>query len=175
MFDRNRKELWLNGTLNPILDASGRPEKIMLFAHFTTQEKEKLNEMNGVIQAVKQTLPVLEISTDFQCKSANEKFLKHFGVTRLKLREHKLCDFMPDKKFCEEFMNHKGELIQNQPFCQMLEFEVAGKREYWEVSFSMIRDLSGKDQHILMCRAVLGFCLRRQAQEGIYNKPIMDY
>lgn len=150
MHDQDGKELWLNGTLNPILDSAGQPEKIMLFAQFTTQEKEKLNDLGGMVQALKQTLPVLEVTTDFQCKSANEKFMKLFGVSRVNLKNHTLCDFMPSKKFCDEFLKHQNDLVNANQVKMVLDFEMGGKVHSWEVSFSVIRDLSGKINRIVM-------------------------
>jgi PAS domain S-box-containing protein len=145
MRDHDGKELWMNGTLNPILDSQGNPEKVMLFAQFTTQEKEKLNELSGMVQAIKQTLPVLECTPDLQCKSANDKFMKMFGVSRLELRNKKLSDFMLDQNLCID-----STVLEKNDVQRTLEFVVAGQVQKWEVSVSTIPNLSGNINRVVI-------------------------
>jgi PAS domain S-box-containing protein len=150
MHDQNGKELWMNGTLNPIFDSNGKPEKVMLFAQFTTQEKEKLNELGGMVQAIKQTLPVIECTADFQCKNANDKFMKMFGVSRMQLKDKTLDDFMPGQMRCAADSNWKDELLKGNTIQCMLEFNVSGQSQKWEVSASTIRDLSGNISRVVV-------------------------
>lgn len=150
MQDSNGKALWMNGTLNPILDSHGKPEKIMLFAQFTTQEKEKLNDLNGMVQAFKQVFPVLECGIDFQCKAANDKFMKMFDVNRLNLKNKQLRDFMPDKKFCDVFLKHLKGLHEVGQITTQAEFDIDGQARMWDVSLSLIRDLFGTPNRIVI-------------------------
>jgi len=149
MNNKDGKEMWLNGTLNPILDSEGMPEKIMLFAQFTTQEKEKVNDLGGMVHALKNTLPVIECSVDFQCKSANEKFLKLFSLGRLDLKNKKICDFMPHQRFCEEFDKRKSVLMSSNNVQLSMDFVISDEVKSWDVSVSVIRDLSGNISKIV--------------------------
>lgn len=150
MRDQDGKELWMNGTLNPILDSQGKPEKVMLFAQFTTQEKEKLNELGGMVHAIKQALPLVECTPDLQCKSANDKFMKMFGVSRLELRNKKMCDFMHNPQLNSSSSNWKDELLTKQNQQYTFEFVVSGRTQNWEVSVSLIHDLSGNINRVVM-------------------------
>ena len=150
MRDNNGKPQWMNGTLNPILDSGGKPEKIMLFAQFTTQEKEKLNDLNGMLHAFKQAVPIVECGMDFQCKSANDKFMKMFDVNRLNLKHKKLCDFMPHKKFCEGFLSRADNLLNSNQLSMQVEFEIEGRIRTWEISVSPIKDLLGTTNRMVV-------------------------
>ncbi len=150
MKDKDGKELWLNGTLNPIFDSRGRAEKIILFAQFTTREKEKINELNNMVSGLKQTLPLVEYTEDFRCKSANEKFLKMFEIGRLDLRNKTIKNFMHDNEFETTFMRRYPELLSNDQVQLSVNLYIKGQPKTWQVSLSVIRDLSGNITRFVM-------------------------
>lgn len=94
LVDKSGKELWLLGTYNPILDQQGKPIKIVMFAQFTTQEKEKQMDLKGTTNALKMSLPMMELNTDGTFKNANDLFYKRFGYKRLELRNTKFDLFL---------------------------------------------------------------------------------
>jgi PAS domain S-box-containing protein len=101
MRHKSGRDLWLTGTFNPIFLEGDVPEKIMMFAQFTTQEKEKINDLNAMVNVIKSTLPVLEFNPEFACKTANDKAMKIFGLSRLELRSKNMrCGIGTKKKFC---------------------------------------------------------------------------
>lgn len=119
LMSNNGKELWLTGTYNPILDSANNPYKVMMFAQFTTDEKEKKVDLSGMVGALKNTLPVIEVKLDRTFKSANKLFFEEFGYSRMQLRgktfEEIVGDPSPDiiismfkpvqnKDFIEEFI-----------------------------------------------------------------------
>lgn len=112
------KELWLTGTFNPISISDKGPEKVMMFAQFTSQEKEKINDLSVIVNAVKSSLPVVEFDAGFACKSANEKFMKMFGVSRMDLRNKKVCNFI-EPSYAEAFENIKSEILAKD-FLQLM-------------------------------------------------------
>ena len=86
LMSKQGKELWLNGTYNPILALDGTPYKVMMFAQFTTTEKERNIQLTGSVNALKNTHPILEISDQRVFKSANKLFFEKFGYSRKELR-----------------------------------------------------------------------------------------
>lgn len=137
------KELWLTGTFNPIIIEDSIPEKIMMFAQFTTQEKEKLNDLNAMVHAMKSTLPVLEFSKDFFCKTANEKALKIFDISRLQLRSKKIEDFIAPH-YHSTWKKNVKEIIETDFSNFAIPFLVGSQILNYEVSISVIRDLNGE-------------------------------
>lgn len=102
---KNGKELWLTGTYNPIYNVSGQPVKIIKYAQFTTDEKEKALDLNSKINALGQVLPVLEVKPDGAMISGNKLFVEKFRYKRLKLKKMNIRDMMYSQKHKNEFEN----------------------------------------------------------------------
>ncbi len=142
MKDEEGRELWLSGTFNPIMIEGDVPEKIIMLAQFTTQEKEKLNDLNTIVHALKATLPVLEFNPDFSCKTANEKAMKFFGLTRLNLKSKTILDFIAPY-YHSIWKSKKDEIENNDLLTLHLPF-IAGDASFnYEVTISVVRNLSG--------------------------------
>lgn len=149
MRNKAGKELWLNGTFNPIIIEEGAPEKIMMLAQFTTQEKEKLNDLTTMVNALKSTLPVMEFNADLTCKTANEKTLKIFGLSRLDLRSKSVLDFLAPEYHAHWLTNN--ESILTASFSSfLLPFQVGTSVVHYEVSVSVTRNLDGSVGKIIM-------------------------
>lgn len=143
------KDLWLVGTFNPIVIDSHSPEKIMMFAQFTTQEKEKVNDLNSIVQTVKYALPVLELNDQFSCKTANEKFTKLFGVSRLELRSKSILDFI-DPAFQNNWRQREVEVLGSDFVTLNLPMRMGKTVVTYEVSLSVVRNLEGDISKIVM-------------------------
>ena len=97
--DKQGKAQWLNGTFNPILDINGKPKKVMMFADFITEGKEKQNELQGLIKAMKNSLPYLELGPDAIFKKGNQLFFETFGYKRMDLQKKDLSKLMAPASF----------------------------------------------------------------------------
>ena len=127
------KELWLSGTFNPISTGKGKADKVMMFAHFVTQEKEKLNDLHVLVQAFKASLPVVEFNDQFMCKSANDKFMKMFGLTRMSVKTKGIQDFM-EPSYRNLFDKIKGEILAKDFSSLMLPMTTQSGTVTYEVS-----------------------------------------
>ena len=144
------KELWLSGTFNPITMEGSVPERIMMFAQFITLEKEKLNDLTSMVQALKATLPVIEFNHDFVCKIANEKALKIFGLTRLQLRsENLILDFIAPC-YRDIWNDGRSKLLAADFSNLTIPFYVESQILNYEVSFSVTRNLKGEITKIIL-------------------------
>lgn len=143
------KELWLTGTFNPIVIENNMPEKIMMLAQFTTQEKEKLNDLTTMVNALKLTLPVIEFNADFSCKTANEKTLKIFGLSRLDLRSKSVLDFLAPQ-YHTLWLTNNASILTNNFSSFMLPFRIGPATVQYEVSVSVTRNLDGSIAKIIM-------------------------
>ena len=81
------KELWLSGTFNPIFDLEDNLQKIMMFAQFTTHEKEKQNELTGTVRAFAEAVPSFDMTPAGNLKKANALFLQRFGYRRREISQ----------------------------------------------------------------------------------------
>lgn len=149
MKSKTGKELWLSGTFNPISISDKGPEKVMMFAQFTSQEKEKINDLSVVVNALKSTLPVVEFDAKFVCKSANEKFLKLFGVSRLDLRSKKMQDFI-EPSYLKAFQNIQQEILSKDFIMLLLPLISHDRPISSEVTLTIARDQDGNIVRIIL-------------------------
>lgn len=143
------KDLWLVGTFNPIIINNRLPEKIMMFAQFTTQEKEKVNDLNAIVQTVKYAIPVLELNDQFYCKTANDKFTRLFGVSRLELRSKSILDFI-DPVYHANWKQRQLEVLGADFITLNLPIRYGNNTVMYEVSLSIARNLEGDVSKVIM-------------------------
>ena len=75
------REVWIQATYNPVLDASGKPVKVVKFATDITARKIKSMEDAGQIAAIGRAQAVIAFEMDGTIVTANENFLRAMGYT----------------------------------------------------------------------------------------------
>ena len=78
---KNGREVWIQGPYNPILDASGKPLKVIKFVSDVTAQKRRSLEDAGKIEAIGRSQAVIEFNLDGTIITANQKFLDTMGYT----------------------------------------------------------------------------------------------
>jgi methyl-accepting chemotaxis protein len=79
---RDGREVWLQATFNPILDAEGRPVKIAQFATDITADIQRNADFEGRIGAIHRSQAVATLDLDGRFVDANDIFLETFGYDR---------------------------------------------------------------------------------------------
>ena len=97
--DKQGKEQWLSGTFNPIFDINGKPKQVVMFADFITEGKEKQNELQGMVKAMKASFPYLELNAKAVFKTGNKSFFAALGYKRLDLQRQDLRRVMTTDSF----------------------------------------------------------------------------
>lgn len=149
MKSKSGKTLWLTGTFNPIRISDKGLDKVMMFAQFNSQEKEKINDLSIIVNALKSSLPVVEFDAGFSCKSANEKFLKMFGVSRMNLKNKGMRDFI-DPAYAESFDNIKNEMLTKDFMLLMLPLASKDGPITAEATLTMARNPEGGIARIIL-------------------------
>jgi methyl-accepting chemotaxis protein len=75
------KEVWIQATYNPVLDAGGKPVKVVKFATDITARKIKSMEDAGQIAAIGRAQAVIAFEMNGTIVTANENFLRAMGYT----------------------------------------------------------------------------------------------
>jgi methyl-accepting chemotaxis protein len=75
------KEVWIQATYNPVLDAGGKPCKVVKFATDITARKIQHMEDAGQIAAVGRAQAVIAFDMDGTIVTANQNFLNALGYT----------------------------------------------------------------------------------------------
>ncbi|MEQ9440834.1 MAG: PAS domain S-box protein, partial [Cyclobacteriaceae bacterium] len=145
---RQGQELWLNGTFNPIFDLDNNLHKIMMFAQFTTREKETQQELMGTIQALNNAVLTIEMDAEGNLKKANERFLKLFGYKRLEMSRKKLSDLVPEGSTLPE-INEVLQTASSDGFPISL-LTKTGETHHYRGSFTQVWGLEGKLSKIVL-------------------------
>jgi methyl-accepting chemotaxis protein len=105
--NKSQKEMWMAGNFTPLLSENGQPYKVMVISLFTTEDKEKLIELQEMVTAIKNCFPIAEINQDMTFKSANDLFLSELGIRRLELKKTLLQNIMTNGSYgkLEQFLN----------------------------------------------------------------------
>ncbi|MBI3218745.1 MAG: PAS domain-containing protein [Bacteroidetes bacterium] len=109
--DVANKVQWLSGTYNPIFDVTGKAEKILMLAQFVTQDKEKMQDMQETITALKTGFPMAELNADMTFKSANDLFLTELGIKRLELKKVQPRDVLSAESF-KQITQHQSSSVE---------------------------------------------------------------
>ncbi len=86
------REVWINASYNPILDAHGKPYKVIKFATDITASKQKNAEFEGKTNAISKSQAVIEFNLDGTIITANENFLSTmgYGLDEIVGRHHRM-------------------------------------------------------------------------------------
>ncbi|WP_419729043.1 methyl-accepting chemotaxis protein [Lichenicola sp.] len=143
--DKTGKEVWIQASYNPVLDATGKPVKIVKLASDVTAEKLKYVEMLGVSNAINASQAVIEFDMNGTILTANRKFLDIIGYTlaELKGKHHSAClekaeRDSPDYKLFWEKLR-RGEYVAGQ----YMRIAKGGQPFWIEASYNPILDLDG--------------------------------
>jgi methyl-accepting chemotaxis protein len=155
------REIWIEASYNPILDADGKPVKVVKFATDITQKKIRGMADASKIAAINRAQAVIEFNLDGTIVIANENFLKAMGYSLNEIQGKHHSMFVPpaerDGAAYREFWAalNRGEY-------QAGEYKRIGKggKEVWILaSYNPLMDETGK------CFGVVKFATDVSAQK----------
>ena len=73
------RQIWIQASYNPLLDAHGKPFKVVKFAADITEQKLRNADYEGQINAIQKSQAVIEFNLDGTVITANDNFLKTLG------------------------------------------------------------------------------------------------
>ncbi len=150
-FGKGGREVWIQGSYNPILDADLRPYKVVKFATDVTATKLKNADYQGQMQAVSKAQAVIEFNLDGSIITANENFLKTVGYALDEIKgQHHSIFVEPTFRASAEYRQFWRDL--NDGKFQAAEYKRIGKggREVWlQASYNPIFDLNGKPYKVV--------------------------
>ncbi|MEZ5939036.1 MAG: PAS domain-containing methyl-accepting chemotaxis protein [Hyphomonadaceae bacterium] len=142
---KNGREVWLQASYNPIIDATGRVVRVVKFATDITETKHKAMDAQGQLEAINRSQAVIEFGLDGTILNANDNFCRTMGYALGEIRGKHHRMFVErayaDSREYTEFWNklRSGEF-------QTAEYKRIGKggREIWiQASYNPIKDPDG--------------------------------
>ncbi|MEO1328190.1 MAG: methyl-accepting chemotaxis protein [Pseudomonadota bacterium] len=143
---KDGREVWIEASYNPVLDADGRPIRIVKFAIDVTEAKLKSANAVGQLEAISRSQAVIEFTVDGVIQHANQNFLDATGYSlgEVKGRHHRMF-VEPEYADSAEYAAFWRDL-KNGEFSSA-EYKRFGKggREIWiQASYNPILDADGR-------------------------------
>ncbi|WP_244423369.1 PAS domain S-box protein, partial [Bradyrhizobium sp. ORS 375] len=80
------KEVWIQASYNPMMDANGKPYRVVKFATDITEQVMRNADLSGQIAAINKAQAVIEFTMDGKILNANENFLTTLGYTLAEIK-----------------------------------------------------------------------------------------
>jgi len=144
-FAKGGREIWIQASYNPILDATGRPVKVVKFATDITEQKNAAANFEGQLSAISKSMAVIEFSLDGRIQTANENFLKTLGYSLDEIRgQHHSMFVTPEERTSFEYRAFWEKLGRGEYDAGQYKRLAKGGREIWiQASYNPILDASG--------------------------------
>ncbi|URD39522.1 PAS domain-containing methyl-accepting chemotaxis protein [Methylobacterium tardum] len=81
------REVWIQATYNPVIDAAGRPVKVVKLATDITEQKLRSIDLEGQIAALHRSQAVIAFAPDGTIADANQNFLTAMGYDLAEIRD----------------------------------------------------------------------------------------
>ncbi|OIR07931.1 biofilm dispersion protein BdlA [mine drainage metagenome] len=143
---KDGKEIWIEASYNPILDAGGRVVKVVKFASDVSAEKARLIDMEGRIAAIGKSQGVIEFTPEGAIVDANDNFLKVLGYRLDEIQGKHHSMLVPPEERDGPAYKAFWEALRRGEF-QARQFKRIGKggKEVWiEASYNPILDPDGR-------------------------------
>lgn len=148
---KNGKEVWIQAIYTPIIDANGKPYKVINFATDITENKKQVREFIGQIEAINKAQATIEFNMDGTIITANDIFLKTmgYGLQEVAGKHHRM--------FVEPAMVNSEDYRQFWAGLNRGEFQTAeyrrigkgGKIVWLQATYNPILDLNGKPYKVI--------------------------
>ncbi len=145
------KEVWILASYTPILNAAGKPCKVVEFAVDVTDQARQHANLQGQLEAINKSQAVIEFKLDGTILHANDNFLGALGYTAAEIegRDHSM---FVDKETRQAPEYRDFWLALGRGEYQSGEFRRLGKgeREVWVLgSYNPIFDADGKPYKVV--------------------------
>jgi len=150
-FGKGGKEVWIQATYNPILDAEGKPWRVVKYAYDITAMKLRNAEFEGTVNAIGRAQGIIEFDLTGRILAVNQNFLDltKYSETELVGQHHRiLCDpaysqSAPYAAFWEKL--GRGDFDSGE----YKRIDKTGTEIYIQATYNPIFDMNGKPVKII--------------------------
>jgi methyl-accepting chemotaxis protein len=140
------REIWIQASYNPILDAQGKTIKVVKFATDITAQKMANANFEGMVSAVDKSQATIEFELDGTIITANENFLKTMGyvLAEVKGKHHSMC-VEPEYAASNDYKLFWEKLRRGEYDAAQYKRVGKGGKEVWiQASYNPILDMNGR-------------------------------
>ena len=145
------REVWIEASDNPILDAAGKPYKVVKFATDITRQKMHDADVEGQLAALHKAQAVISFALDGTVLDANANFLSAIGYTLPEIvgRHHRMF-VPPEERDGAAYAEFWARLRQGTYQAAQYKRLAKGGREIWiEASYNPILDAGGRPYKVV--------------------------
>jgi methyl-accepting chemotaxis protein len=140
------REVWIQGSYNPLLDRSGKPYGVLKCATDVTEQKLRNADFEGKLQALDRSQGIIEFELDGTVITANANFLAvvGYGLAEVQGKHHSL--FVDPAERETPAYRAFWEALRKGEF-QQAEYKRIGKggRAVWiQATYNPVRDAAGR-------------------------------
>ena len=145
------KEVWIQASYNPILDANGKPYKVVKFASDITEQKTQNANFEGQLAAINKSMATIEFTLDGLVLTANDNFLKLLGYSLDEVRgKHHRIFVEPAYRESAEYREFWAKLGRGEYDAGQYKRIGKGGKECWiQASYNPIMDANGKPYKVV--------------------------
>ncbi|SDT98733.1 PAS domain-containing methyl-accepting chemotaxis protein [Stappia sp. ES.058] len=140
------KEVWIQASYNPILNAAGKVVKVVKIASDISEQKKRSADHEGQLRAINRSQAVIHFDLDGKILDANENFLSTLGYTHDEIvGKHHSLFVDPEYAKSSEYRKFWEDLADGNFKSQ--EFKRLGKggKEVWiQATYNPILDAAGR-------------------------------
>ena len=148
---KNKEEVWLEATYNPIFNEAGKAVKIMKIAADVTKGHVEANHADSVIKAIRRSMAVIEFDPNGNIIDANENFLKTMGYSKDEVKGKKHSLFVEHGYSSSQEYQSFWDALRNGQFQsgKFTRVNKAGEIKYFEASYNPILDVHGRVYRVI--------------------------
>lgn len=143
---KDGREVWIQGSYSPILDARGRPRRVIKHAIDVTDERLKAADMEGRLAAIDRAQAVISFDLEGNVIECNDNFLAAMGYARHEVVGHHHRMFVPqEERDGEAYRRFWGRLRAGEYHSGLFRRIRKDGRETWiQASYNPIFDTAGR-------------------------------
>ncbi|RVU06489.1 PAS domain S-box protein [Novosphingobium umbonatum] len=143
---QDKREVWIQASYNPILDADGQPYKILKVAMDVTEQRRHAMEADSKLSAIDRSQAVVEFDLNGTVLCANDNFLSAVGYDRSEVvgKSHSMfCD--AGYAASAEYTEFWHKLSRGEYYSGIFRRKGKGGRDVWiRATYNPVLDLEGK-------------------------------
>ncbi len=145
-FGKGGREIWIQASYNPILDAAGKPAGVIKFATDITAQKIRGMEDAGKIAAIDRAQAVIEFNMDGTIVTANDNFLSAVGYSLAEIEgKHHSMFVVPAERDSAAYREFWAKLNRGEFDSAEYKRIAKGGREIWILAtYNPILNEAGK-------------------------------
>ena len=161
------REIWIQGSYNPVFDEDGKPFKVVKFATDITERKLADQNNKRQLDEINRTQAVIEFTADGTILNANANFLTTLGYSLDEIRGRHHSMFVdPTFRESADYKRFWHDLNEGRfQTAEFLRFGKGGKEVWIQATYNPVLDINGRTCKVV--KYAIDISKRKQAEASL--------